>query len=165
MSDDQTTPETESTPEVKGPEPKTYGEDYVKELRQQAAKYRTEKNSAVEEAKEKLTADYQAALAAKDAELAEASISFTSKELEIAKLKIAMQTIDSVVASRAEKLADLLKGDDADSIAQSAESAYELFGGFNSTAPATDPTQGRGSNVLPLNGDPLLSALKGLVGG
>jgi wobble nucleotide-excising tRNase len=172
MSDEATTPDgiiskeqAQADLEDKGPEPKTYGEDYVKELRQQAAKYRTEKNSAVEEAKEKLTAEFQAALAAKDAELAEVKSSYSSKELETAKLRIAMRTLDQDTATRAEKLAELLKGEDEDSIAESAKSAHELFGGFKSTpVSATDPTQGRGAPVTPLNSDKLLNALKAVVG-
>ena len=104
-------------------------------------------------------------IAAKDAELAEAAVSASaSKELELAKLKIAMRALDQDTASRAEKLADLLKGEAEEDIVASAKSAQELFGGFTKTGPAVDPTQGSGNGVLPLNGDPLLSALKGLVG-
>jgi hypothetical protein len=168
MSDEATTPSTTDTPAVTvqaTPPAETFGLEYVQQLRQEAAKYRNEKKTAVEDAVAKLSQEWEGKIAAKDAELAEVKSSYISKELETAKLRIAMRTLDQDTASRAEKLAELLKGEDEDSISESAKSAHELFGGFKSgPVSATDPTQGRGAPVIPLNGDPLLATLKRVVG-
>lgn len=163
MSDETpTTPE--ETPEVQEtPKGETFSLEYVQQLRQEAAKYRNEKKTAVEEAVSKLTTELEQKLAAKDVEIAEATTNFSSRELELEKLKIAMRAVDQTAASRAEKLAELLKGSTEDEILSSAESAKELFGGFVKNSPAVDPTQGSGGGVIPLNGDPILQALKAAV--
>jgi hypothetical protein len=168
MSDDQTIETTETTvTEVKpGPEPaETFSKEYVQELRNEAAKYRSKVKTSVEETKAAMQAEFEAKLAAKDTELSEVTSNFSSKELELGKLRIAMRTLDQDTASRAEKLAELLKGETEEDVTASAKSAYELFGGFKTgPVPATDPSQGRGSATLPLNGDPLLASLKRIVG-
>lgn len=167
MSDEATTPETPATTVQETPSAETFSLDYVQQLRQEAAKYRNEKKTAVEEAVTKLSQEWEGKIAAKDVELTEVTTNASSKELELAKLRIALRALDPDIKmdepSRAEKLAELLKGQDEESIMGSAKSALDLFGGSLKPSRAVDPTQGSGGGVLPLNGDPLLNALKGIV--
>lgn len=163
MSDETPTTPEATTEVQETPKVETFSLDYVQQLRQEAAKYRNEKKTAVDEAVAKLTQEWEGKIAAKDVELAEATTNFSSRELELAKFKIAMATVDQTAASRAEKLAELLKGSSEDELVSSAQSAKELFGGFVKNSPAVDPTQGSGGGVIPLNGDPILQALKAAV--
>jgi hypothetical protein len=75
-------------------------------------------------------------------------------------------TIDANVPSdKVRAFAGILQGSDTESITASAKSAYELAGGFATKSPAFDPTQGFGGrDPLPLNGDPILQAIKNAVG-
>ena len=69
----------------------TFSLDYVQGLRQEAAKYRTEKNEAVAAAKAELAAGYDRSLAAKDSEFEALRSDMSSRELELVKLRTALQ--------------------------------------------------------------------------
>lgn len=161
--------ETGATPEVtnpleKTPEVKVYDEAYVKELRQEAAKHRTEKNAAVEAAVKAATEAHAAELAARD-------VAYTELQNELGKAWIELEKFQTAVAAKVpsdkvQAFVNILQGEDKDSIHASAKSALELAGGFSTTSPAFDPTQGFGGRPkdMPLNGDPILDAIKGVIG-
>ena len=163
MSDTDTTTESApaDAPEAH-PAAETFSKEYVQELRNEAAKYRTQKNDAVEAAKSAVTQQFQGQLAEKDVTITELQNDLGAAQLELEKIRTAIEA--KVPSEKLLAFASILKGDDPDSIKQSAASAAELFGGLSSKSPAFDPTQGAGSSKdLPLNGDPILNALRKMV--
>jgi hypothetical protein len=136
-----------------GQEPKTYSENYVQRLRSEAARYRTEKTSAVDAAKEAVSNEWQSKVDGITADLGDSWI-------YAEKLHAAINA--QVPAEKVLDFAAILQGSDPDSIKASAEKAKALFG-VPAKVTATDTTQGSG-NTIPLNGDPLLAKLKQLVG-
>lgn len=164
MSDTDITPA--ATPAAGVPEthpaPETFSKEYVQELRNEAARYRTQKNEAVEATKVAVAKEFEAKLAEKDVALTEVTQQLQNAQLELEKLYVALEA--KVPSDKVRAFAAILQGSDRDSIAESAASAKELFGGFDTKSPAIDPTQGAGGGTLPLNGDPLLNALKKVVG-
>lgn len=166
MSDDNTTPTPTPDPApVAGQE--TFSKDYVQQLRNEAAKYRTEKNDAVEAAKAAVQQEWEGKLTETASKISELEGQLGAAGIELTKLRIALEL--GVPSDKVLAFAEILKGDNEDAIKASATSAKELFGGFAappSNDPAFDPTQGsgRGGGALPLNGDPILAALKKAVG-
>jgi hypothetical protein len=167
MSETTTTDGTEGqTPEVGKPlepQPKLFDEAYVKSLRDEAAAARVAKKDAVEAAIKEVNEAHQAELAAKDTAFTELQNELAQARIELEKLYV---TIDAQVPSdKVRAFAGILQGNDSESIQASAKAAYELAGGFSTKSPAFDPTQGFGGrDPLPLNGDPILQALKAAVG-
>lgn len=161
----------ESTPEVPtpavekplDPQSKSFDEAYVKSLRDEAAAARVGKKDAVDAAVKAASEAHSAELAARDTSYTELQNELSQAKIELEKLYV---TIDANVPSdKVRAFANLIQGSDSESITASAKSAYELAGGFATKSPAFDPTQGFGGrDPLPLNGDPILAALKSAVG-
>ena len=165
MSDtDSTTTavETEAGVPDTSPAPEVFSKEYVQELRNEAARYRTQKNDAVEHAKAAVAQEFEAKLTEKDTQFGELQTQYNQARLELEKLYIALES--EVPSNKVRAFAAILQGDDTDSISASAAAAKELFVGL-APSPAIDPTQGSGgSGAVPLNGDPILAALKKAVG-
>lgn len=144
-------------------QPKLFDEAYVKSLREEAAAARVAKKDAVDAAVREIQDAHSAELAARDTAYTELQNELAAAKLELEKLYI---SIDSNVPSdKVRAFAGLLQGSDSESIQASAKAAYELAGGFASKTPAFDPTQGLGGRKdIPLNGDPILQAIKAAVG-
>lgn len=155
--------ETQVVSEKPLEQPKVFDEAYVKSLREEAAAARVAKKDAVDTAIKQAHEAHQAELAAKDTAFTELQNELSKARLELEKLYI---SIDSKVPSdKVRAFASLLQGDDTEAIKASAQAAYELAGGFSTKTPAFDPTQGLGGrDTLPLNGDPILEAIKKAVG-
>jgi hypothetical protein len=155
MSDDVTTTDVHVE---SGPEPKTYSEDYVTKLRNEAAKYRTEKNAAVDAARQSTTEavshQFQSKLDGLTADLGDSWV-------YAQKLHSAIESLHP--DSKALDFAAILQGSDPDSIRSAADKAKALFG-VTAKVTATDTTQGSSGAVPPLNGDPLLAKLRSIVG-
>ena len=161
----------ESTPEVATqevakplePQQKSFDEAYVKSLRDEAAAARVGKKDAVDAAVKAASEAHSAELAARDTSYTELQNELATAKIELEKLYV---TIDANVPSdKVRAFAGLIQGTDAESITASAKSAYDLAGGFSTKSPAFDPTQGFGGrDPLPLNGDPILAALRSAVG-
>lgn len=167
MADDATqtpAPEAgnEGTPLAPEAAPETFSREYVEELRRENAKHRTAKTEAVDAVKAQLTQEYEAKLAEKDTAYTELQNQLGDAWIELEKVYTALDA--KVPSEKVRAFAAILKGSDPDSIKESAESAKELFGGFGKADAPTDPTQGSGGGHLPLNGDPILNALKKAVG-
>jgi hypothetical protein len=148
-----------ATPLTAAPEAteKTYSQKYVNQLRDEAARYRTEKNSAVDAAKESVTQQWQTKF---ESETTRLSNDLGDAWVHAGKLHAAIEAFDP--DAKAVAFASALRGQDEDSIKASAESLKKLFG--TATPPkATDPTQGSSSHA-PLNGHPLLEKLQAIVG-
>ncbi|QFP95681.1 scaffolding protein [Mycobacterium phage AbbysRanger] len=169
---DAQTPDTPVSTEGATPEgnppaapvaPETFSREYVEELRRENAKARTSKNQAVEDAKSEVRKEYEAKLAEKDTAMAELQNQLGQAWIELEKVYTAVDA--KVPSDRVRAFAEILKGEDPDAIKASAESAKQLFGGMTGTVPAVDPTQGSGGGKhVPLNGDPILEAIKKAVG-
>ncbi|ADB93711.1 scaffolding protein [Mycobacterium phage RedRock] len=166
---DTATPEgtpAATTPEVKPVEPtqKVFDEAYVKELRNEAAAARLAKKDAVEAAVNEAKEAHTAELVARDTRI-------TELENEIAKAWTLLQKYETSLAAKVpsdkvQQFVAILQGDDAESIEASAKANLELIGGFSSKpVPGFDPTQGFGGRKeMPLNGDPILDAIKQTLG-
>ena len=139
----------------------TFSLDYVQGLRQEAAKYRTEKNEAVAAAKAELAAGYDRSLAAKDSEFESLRSDMSSRELELVKLRTALQA--GIPSEDVFDVVALVQGNDEESISESVSRVKSLIGKAPERDRPVDPSQGSG-NTLPLNGDPLLESLKKIVG-
>lgn len=130
-----------------------------------AEEAKAEADKAIEAAKAELVTQYEAKLAeaATTAQTAQAEV--VSTKLQAAKLQAAL---DAVVPDARERVVDIAKrliGSTDEELAADAARTAKLFG-LDAKAPApraTDPSQGQGGNPLPLNGDPLLRALEGIV--
>ena len=165
MSDDTATNTTETeapAQEAATPKaPETFSLEYVKELRDQAAKYRTEKKSAAESAKAEVTAEFESVLAEKDSAIAAVREELENTNLELMKLKAVLA--EGVSSAHALDVASLVQGHDAESVSASVARVKSLIGSAPEKARPIDPTQGSGSTI-PLNGDPILEKLKRMVG-
>lgn len=156
-----------ATPEVAvkplEPQPKMFDEAYVKSLREEAAAARVAKKDAVDAAVKEIRDAQAAELASRDTAYTELQNELGNAWVELEKL---YTTIDANVPSdKVRAFVSILQGTDKETIQASAKSAYELAGGFNTKSPAFDPTQGFGGrDPLPLNGDPILNAMKGVLG-
>jgi len=167
MADNETpTPSTDAgttvTEQGQAPQTETFSREYVEELRRENAKHRTAKAEAVDAVKAQLTQEYEAKLAEKDTAYAELQNQLGDAWVELEKVYTAIDA--KVPSEKVRAFAEILKGSDPDSIKESAKSAKELFGGFGKADAPTDPTQGSGGGHLPLNGDPILNAIKKAVG-
>jgi hypothetical protein len=174
MADEATT-ETESTSDATPAAPvaggETFSKEYVQELRQEAAKQRTAKKQAVDDAKAEAQAELEKFKAGADTKFGALQSELGEAWIMIQKLHTAIE--EGVPTNKLLAFVEVLKGTDEETIKQSAQTAKELFGdlsGSNGEQPASgrppayDPTHGHGSKELPLNGDPLLNTVKKLVG-
>lgn len=144
-------------------QPKLFDEAYVKSLRDEAAAARVAKKDAVEAAVKAANEAHQAELASKDTAYTELQNELAMARIELEKLYISIDA--GVPSDKVRQFSSLIQGNDTESIQASAKAAYELAGGFSSKSPAFDPTQGFGGrDPLPLNGDPILNAIKAAVG-
>lgn len=158
------TPAPEATPPAE-PTPKMFDEAYVKELRNENAGLRVGKKEAVEAAVNEAKQAAAAELVARDARI-------TELENELGQAWTLLQkyetTIDAKVPSdKVRAFVEILQGSDAETIGDSAKKNLELIGGFdNRPVRGFDPTQGFGGRKedMPLNGDPILDAIKTTLG-
>lgn len=159
MSENTTDSVTPATQEVSKPE--TFSLDYVQGLRQEAAKYRTERNEAVANVKTELQSEFESQLAAKDSEFGELKSELSARQVELIKLKAILAAgipTDDVLT-----VAELVQGTDETTVSESVERVKSLIGKSPAKDRPVDPSQGSG-NALPLNGDPLLETIKRIVG-
>lgn len=141
--------------------PETFSREYVEGLRQEAARYRTEKNEAVTAATAAVNQDWATKVTDIEAKLSALEADLGDAWVYAAKVEAAVAA--GVPTDKLLGFVQILKGSDAASIKASVESAKALFG-FNSQL-ATDPTQGSGGvPPLALNGDELLATVNRALG-
>jgi hypothetical protein len=141
----------------------TFGKDYVQQLRNEAAAHRTAKNEAVAQTHAEAKEYLDAVIAQRDSAFAELEGKLGAAGVELTKLKTALDL--KVPSDKVLQFAAILQGTDEDSIKESAKSAKELFGGFKQHDLPVDHSQGSGGgSPMPLNGDPVLTAIKAKLG-
>lgn len=142
-------------------QPETFSRDYVESLRSEAAKYRTEKNAAVDAAKAEVIKEYEGKTSEISSKFSELESSHSAAQLELLKLKSVLEA--EIPASDILEVVALVQGSDEESVKESVNRVKSLLGKSPAKVAATDVTQGSGSAV-PLNGDPVLNILKRAVG-
>jgi hypothetical protein len=162
MSDETQTTTTEDTAAAQEVDTaETFSREYVQELRNEAAKYRTEKNNAVEAARAEVIKDYETKLAQKDGSLSEMETEVSARSLELLKLKMVLN--EGIPTEDVLDVVSLVQGADEETVSESVKRVKSLIGRKPPADRPVDPSQGTG-NVLPLNGDPLLEMVKSMVG-
>lgn len=140
----------------------TYSQEYVTELRDEAASHRIAKNEAVTAAKAAADQEWQAKLDAATATHTETQGELSKSQLTLLKLTKVLQA--GIPSDSALDIAELVKGEDEESISESVKTVKALLGKNPSKDRAVDPSQGSGQGDIPLNGDPILDKLKAVVG-
>jgi hypothetical protein len=164
MSDEN--PTTDTAPvtqavQVTQPATETFSLDYVQGLRQEAAKYRTEKNDAVEKAKGEVIKDYEGQLTAKEASLNSLQAEFNTASLQLLKMQAVLEA--EIPVEDVLDVVALVQGEDEKTVTESVKRVKSLLGKAPAKERPVDPSQGSG-NHLPLNGDPLLETVRRIVG-
>jgi len=139
-----------------------WAQEKIREANREAAKYRVEKNDAVANATAALQAEFENKLSAAAEETRKAKEDLEARTLEYNKLLVALES--RVPSDKALAFASALQGVTEDELKSHAKQLKSLFGNVDGKDLPIDPTQGTGSNPLPLNGDPLLAAVKAAVG-
>ncbi|AGY36957.1 scaffolding protein [Mycobacterium phage Stephig9] len=167
VSTDGTTPEGSPVSTTDAPEGKTFSEDYVKSLRDEAAAARVGKKEAVDTAKTEtraeVIAEYEPQMAEKDTQIATLTADLATAQVENQKLRAVLGS-EGVAAGDVLDLVDLVQGSDEESISESVKRVLAVYGKRETKSPAYDPSQGMGGGNIPLNGDPVLNILKQAVG-
>jgi hypothetical protein len=161
MSDETQSVDAAPTQEAPKPSPDTFSKEYVQELRNEAAKYRTEKNDAVERAKADVIKDYEGKLSEREASFKELQGELSVRALDLLKLKAVVSA--GIPSEDVLDVVSLVQGSDEESVSESVARVKSLIGKNPPKDRPVDPSQGTG-NVLPLNGDPLLDMVKRVVG-
>lgn len=142
-----------------------WAQDEISSARNEAARYRTEKNEAVEAAKAEVEASWKSKVEELEKAKADAETASVESRSEVTKLKAALGA--GIESDKVLSFASLLKGETEDELKSHADEVKALFGAGSPASPektpAVDPSQGSG-NTLPLNGDPLLDSIKRAVG-
>lgn len=162
-STDGTTPEgnpVSTADKPLEPQGKVFDEAYVKSLRDEAAAARVAKKDAVDAAVKAANEAHAAELAARDTAYTELENELGKAWVELEKLYTSLEA--KVPSDKVRQFVQILEGQDKDSITESVKDRLELVGGFDKKpVPGFDPTQGFGGRKdIPLNGDPILNALK-----
>ena len=155
---------TEAAPAQEAPKPaapEVFSKEYVQELRNEAAKYRTEKNDAVERAKADVIKDYESKLSEKESAFNEVQQELSARALELLKLKAVVSA--GIPSEDVMDVLTLVQGSDEETVSESVKRVKSLIGKAPAKERPVDPSQGTG-NHLPLNGDPLLEMVKRVVG-
>lgn len=139
--------------------------DQLSKVRGEAAKARVDKRDAVVNAKNEAQAEFEEKMAELRKQGEDAGIELNRSKLMVTKLTAALNAVAPEVKDRVVDIAGRLVGSSDDELAKDAERVKALFGlDQKPRTPATDPSQGTGNNTdLPLNGDPLLNAMMGVL--
>lgn len=163
MSDSTNEEKTTQDPAVTGELP-DWAREQIKKANNEAAKYRVEKNEAVEAAKKEVTDSFTSKIAELEAQIEAEKLDTAGARTEVAKLKAAINA--GITAEKVETFAGLLKGETEDELRSHAEELKALFTTDEQpkSTRATDPSQGHGaSSATPLNGDKLLTDILKIV--
>lgn len=159
---------SETTDPVTPETPTTFSADYVKDLRDEAARYRTEKKDAVDTAKtetrSEVVKEYEPQLAEKDGEIATLKADLGTATVDNLKLR-AVLGAEGVSAGDVLELVELVQGTDEETISESVKRVLKVYSkNQNPVVPNSDPSQGSGGGTIPLNGDPVVRMFEQALG-
>lgn len=164
MSDSDKTPETleDAVAEI------STLREQLKSVRTEAAQARVAKRDAVSNAKTEAQAEFDAKLAEMRKQQDDFGVELNKSKLTNAQLTAALNAVAPEAKDRIVEIAGRLIGSTEDELAKDADRVKSLFGLDTKQqvrTPATDPSQGQGNSSaeLPLNGDPLLNAMMGVL--
>lgn len=136
-----------------------WAQDLIKKTRDEAAKYRSERTTAVESAKLEVQSTFEAKLSEAEKAKAEFEKQVTEKDLSLSKYEAALEVvgIQEDVLKKASQISGLIKGSNDEEIAASAQELSGLFAGSAPVrTPAVDKTPA--GKTLALNDDDGLTA-------
>ena len=163
MSENQNENTTSSSEEVVDVLP-DWAREKLTKANSEAAKYRTEKKEAVEQARQEVADSFSEKVEKLEALVAERDSEIEAGRHEADKLRAAIEA--GISNDKLFTFADLLKGDDPEALKSHAEELKQLFVVEDQARvkqSAVDPSQGTGGNHLPLNGDPLLDSVMAVI--
>jgi len=147
------------------PKVESFSADYVKDLREEAARYRNEKKQAVEdartEARTEVVKEYEPKVAERDQAISQLQQDLSARDLELLKLKAVLA--EGIPSEDVLDVVTLIQGDDEESVSESVKRVKALLGKSPAKQSPVDHSQGRGGDVPPLNGDKVLNILKAAV--
>ena len=139
-----------------------WAREAINKANSEAAKYRTEKNSAVEAAKAEVTDSFTSKIKELEAQIEEKSSEASQANLNVERVKAAIKV--GISTDKLESFAELLHGSTQEELVAHAERLKGLFTVANgSSGKATDRSQGSGGASGPLNGDPILDAVRNVI--
>lgn len=164
MSDTTTNENENVTTEPTKNELPEWAQQKIAEANAEAAKYRVEKKDAVEAAKQEVTTEFEAKIAALEEQIELEKQEAGNSRTEVQKIKAALAA--GVASDKVLSFAELLKGETEEELTTHAEEVKKLFTveDTSNKSRATDHSQGSGSgSATPLNGDPLLQKVMAVV--
>lgn len=138
-----------------------WAREAINKANSEAAKYRTEKNSAVEAAKAEVTDSFTSKIKELEAQIEEKSSEASQANLNVERVKAAIKV--GISTDKLESFAELLHGSTQEELVAHAEQLKDLFTVDNASSKATDRSQGSGGASGPLNGDPILDAVRNVI--
>lgn len=155
----------DSSPATTSGELPDWAKQKIADLNAEAAKYRVQKNDAVEAGKTEVRLEYEQKLAEAQSRYEQLVTDKSNADLALTRIDVALG-IAGLPTSKVKQVASLLHGTTEAELRSHAEEVKSLLQ-ISEPAPAraVDPSQGRGNqDVLPLNGDKLLEAVKRKIG-
>lgn len=141
--------------------------EQLKSVREEAAKARVAKREAISNAKTEAQAEFDVKLAEMRKQQDDFGVELNKSKLTNAQLTAALNAVVPEAKNRVVEIASRLIGSTEDELAKDADRVKALFGLDTKQpprTPVTDPSQGQGNgDALPLNGDPLLDAMMGVI--
>lgn len=130
-------------------------------VRKEAAKYRTERNKALESV-DSTVKEWESKVTGLQSKVDDLTQKLELSQADALRVKVALDA--GIESKKVADFAELLNGNTEEELVSHAAKIKELFTQPPSETKekATDPTQGKG-NATPLNGDPLLSAVMGIL--
>lgn len=139
-----------------------WAREAINKANAEAAKYRTEKNSAVEAAKAEVTDSFNSKIKELEAQIEEKDSEVSQANMSVERVKAAIKV--GISTDKLESFAELLHGSTQEELVAHAEQLKGLFTVDRGSSKATDRSQGSSSESSPLNGDPILRAVENIIG-
>lgn len=162
VSEDTPAEETERAvdePQEVGDLPQ-WAQNRLTNARKEAAKYRTKAKAAYEEGYEKARGEHADAYSELQEQHEDTVYRLSEAELSVKRYKVALEA--GVSPDSIEEFASRLQGEDEDSLRDDAQRLSQAFGISQPRGRQPDYSQAAGNT--PLNGDPLLNAVKNKLG-
>lgn len=159
MSDDAAAPQDGAVPESDDNERQTFDAEYVKKLRAESAKHRTEAKANAEAARR--LAELEEAQKTEQQKLAERAEAAASRTAELERQNLHLRT--ALEKGLPLELVDRLRGDTPEEVAADADTLLALVTPAD-REPNSPGFDGGARQATPLNGDPLLRSVKTKLG-